>query len=131
MIDILTLICNKFLLCVVNVAAVLYVISVILNKKIDFKNYKTYLIIFCLIILLILNFLLVNDLVRILISTIIVGFANYLLFNENIKTTITSTLLEQIISILSEIVYAISIIVILGADGHTIINKFYGESFQL
>ena len=81
MIDILTLICNKFLLCVVNVAAVLYVISVILNKKIDFKNYKTYLIIFCLIILLILNFLLVNDLVRILISIIIVGFANYLLFN--------------------------------------------------
>ena len=45
MIDILTLICNKFLLCVVNVAAVLYVISVILNKKIDFKNYKTYLLI--------------------------------------------------------------------------------------
>lgn len=131
MIDILTLICNKFLLCVVNVAAVLYVISVILNKKIDFKNYKTYLIIFCLIILLILNFLLVNDLVRILISTIIVGFANYLLFNENIKTTITSTLLEQIISILPEIVYAISIIVILGADGHTIINKFYGESFSV
>ena len=88
MIDILTLICNKFLLCVVNVAAILYVISVTLNKKFDFRHYKTYLSSIGLTIALILNFLLVNDLVRILISTIVIGFANYLIFKEDVKTTI-------------------------------------------
>lgn len=131
MIDILTLICNKFLLCVVNVAAILYVISVTLNKKFDFRHYKTYLSSIGLTIALILNFLLVNDLVRILISTIVIGVANYLIFKEDVKTTIISTILEQLILLIAEIMYAIFVMVIVGADGYAIINKFYGESFSV
>lgn len=131
MIDILTLVFNKFLICVVNVAAILYVISVILNEKINFKNYKTYLIVFLLALLLILNFLLVNDLIRVLVSSIVIGFANYLMFKKELKVTIISTILEQLMLLVAEIIYAIFIITILGTDGNTIINEFYGENFSV
>lgn len=127
MLDILL---NNFIPCLINVIAVIYVISRLLGKKINFKDYKLYLMIIALGIVGVLNFLYVSNSIRLIFMTVATFVANYILFRENFKVTLVSTLAEQIIVVVAEVIYALSMMALnMGDAGTTFVNKFLGTLF--
>lgn len=118
---------NNVIPCSINILAIIYIISKLLNKNFDFKNIKNYIFVILLIIVNVINFLYFNDLVRIIISTIFIGIINYLIFNETINKTIVSTIIEQMILFISEIIYAICLMSFQNADANTLVLEYYGK----
>ena len=117
---------NEILPCSINIVAVIYLISKLLGEKINFKNYKTYLIIILLIIITILNFVFISDMLRVVVSTISIGFCNYFLFKQNLARTVISTILEQCILTIAEIIFAFFLVFFVSDDGNFLMDMFCG-----
>lgn len=81
-----------FLCGAIMAVANIYMWNKLHDEKIDFKNYKVYLVGIVLPILLILNFSFINSYLRILTLVIVMILCNYLLFpkekNANIVVPI-------------------------------------------
>lgn len=116
-----------FFPCLINLIAGIYVISRLLNKKISFKSYKIYLVMGGLEIIGLFNFLYISNFLRLIFITVAMFVANYILFREKFKVTLVSTLTEQIIVVVSEMIYAL-IIAISNINNQNIsfVNNFFG-----
>lgn len=123
MIDILL---NNVIPCSVNIIVIIYIISKLLNKSFNFNNPKNYIFVALLIVVNVANFLYFDDLVRIVVSTIFISIANYLIFNETLNRTVVSTITEQLLMFISEIIYAVCLINLLDANGNSLISEYYG-----
>lgn len=123
MIDILL---NNVIPCSVNIIVIIYIISKLLNKSFNFNNPKNYIFVVLLIVVNVANFLYFDDLVRIVVSTIFISIANYLIFNETLNRTVVSTITEQLLMFISEIIYAVCLINLLDANGNSLISEYYG-----
>ena len=64
--------------------------------------------------------------VRIVVSTIFISIANYLIFNETLNRTVVSTITEQLLMFISEIIYAVCLINLLDVNGNSLISEYYG-----
>jgi len=113
--------------CTINSFVVMYLLSKILDRKLDFKNYKIYLSITFLVTVALLNFFFVNDLIRIVISTCSVIAVNYYIFHETVNKTIASSIIEQLILTISEIIFVIVLIIIFSNDSQILMSTFYGK----
>lgn len=123
MIDILL---NNVIPCSVNIIVIIYIISKLLNKSFNFNNPKNYIFVALLIVVNVANFLYFDDLVRIVVSTIFISIANYLIFNETLNRTVVSTITEQLLMFISKIIYAVCLINLLDANGNSLISEYYG-----
>lgn len=123
MIDILL---NNVIPCSVNIIVIIYIISKLLNKSFNFNNPKNYIFVALLMVVNVANFLYFDDLVRIVVSTIFISIANYLIFNETLNRTVVSTITEQLLMFISEIIYAVCLINLLDANGNSLISEYYG-----
>ena len=93
--------------CTINIFAVLYIQKKMLNKKIKFSDYRVYLFTFLLIFSSILNFQFTVDFFRIAVSIVLIMVASSIIFNESIYKTFSSTILEQVIFFISELLCAV------------------------
>ncbi len=123
MIDILI---KNVILCSINIIVIIYIISKLLNKSFNFNNPKNYIFVVLLIVVNVANFLYFDDLVRIVVSTIFISIANYLIFNETLNRTVVSTITEQLLMFISEIIYAVCLIKLLDVNGNSLISEYYG-----
>ena len=123
MIDILV---KNVILCSINIIVIIYIISKLLNKSFNFNNPKNYIFVVLLIVVNVANFLYFDDLVRIVVSTIFISIANYLIFNETLNRTVVSTITEQLLMFISEIIYAVCLIKLLDVNGNSLISEYYG-----
>ena len=123
MIDILV---KNVIPCSINIIVIIYIISKLLNKSFNFNNPKNYIFVVLLIVVNVANFLYFDDLVRIVVSTIFISIANYLIFNETLNRTVVSTITEQLLMFISEIIYAVCLINLLDVNGNSFISEYYG-----
>lgn len=123
MIDILV---KNVIQCSINIIVIIYIISKLLNKSFNFNNPKNYIFVVLLIVVNVANFLYFDDLVRIVVSTIFISIANYLIFNETLNRTVVSTITEQLLMFISEIIYAVCLINLLDVNGNSLISEYYG-----
>lgn len=123
MIDILV---KNVIPCSINIIVIIYIISKLLNKSLNFNNPKNYIFVVLLIVVNVANFLYFDDLVRIVVSTIFISIANYLIFNETLNRTVVSTITEQLLMFISEIIYAVCLINLLDVNGNSLISEYYG-----
>lgn len=123
MIDILI---KNVIQCSINIIVIIYIISKLLNKSFNFNNPKNYIFVVLLIVVNVANFLYFDDLVRIVVSTIFISIANYLIFNETLNRTVVSTITEQLLMFISEIIYAVCLIKLLDVNGNSLISEYYG-----
>lgn len=122
MIDILV---KNVIPCSINIIVIIYIISKLLNKSFNFNNPKNYIFVVLLIVVNVANFLYFDDLVRIVVSTIFISIANYLIFNETLNRTVVSTITEQLLMFISEIIYAVCLINLLDVNGNSLISEYY------
>ena len=99
-----------FLPCLINIIVVIYIIAKLLNRKIDYKAKKVYLVIIILTLLSILNYYYVIKSLRFTVSTIMIMFFVSFIFNEKKSEIIIITIIEQLILFVSELVYSFIII---------------------
>lgn len=118
-----------FLPCLINIITAIYISSRILKHEIDYLSPKLYFVIFILIIMAIFNFIFIGDFFRLIFITFVIFCGNYVLFKDNIKTTIIISLLEQLIAIVSEILFAVFIMQFLNANNENIITNYYGNTY--
>lgn len=123
MIDILI---KNVIPCSINIIVIIYIISKLLNKSFNFNNPKNYIFVVLLIVVNVANFLYFDDLVRIVVSTIFISIANCLIFNETLNRTVVSTITEQLLMFISEIIYAVCLIKLLDVNGNSLISEYYG-----
>lgn len=104
-----------FLPCLINMVTVIYINKKILNCKLEL-NIKNCVWIMLLVLSSIINFVYINNFARFLISTIYIMFFSKLIFKRSLYKTIFSVVIEQIILFISELIYALLIIVFLKFD---------------
>jgi len=113
---------------IVNLSAVVLVLHNISSRKVDFKNKKMYISFLLMCTFAALNFIYLNSVMRLVISTIITFLGNYIIFNDQIRKNLVSTLMCQLIIVVSELLYAIFLFVLINPIvGDSTILNFSGE----
>lgn len=105
-------------------ASALYVWSKFYDRKIDFKDYKLYIVGFIVVLILIINYFYNNAYIRMLVITIVFSLANKIIFNEEINKTIVSTVMLEVLLSISDIIFALLVIYVIKVDSNAIPNFF-------
>ena len=103
-------ICTVFASAFINDFAEIYLVHGIVNKKINYKNKKIYFIYCFMVLLTSLNYVFSNNLYKPLITLLIMFIITKLLFNYNIKRNFVISFLMFIVTIISELIFSISIV---------------------
>lgn len=120
-----------FIQCSINSFAVIYVISILLEKKINYKDYKFYLTLALFIFVAIICFKYVGSLIRFTLMTVTVCIGNYYLFRRDLRETLTSSVFEQLLLFFSEILLAFVLVFIFHVDANKIGNDSLGNLFYV
>lgn len=120
---------SNFLPCLINILAVMYIISKMLDKKINFKSPKFYFVLFCITTVNIINYIYVDDFIRISTSTIALIVGNYILFKDDFDRIFIAVILEQMIMFISEIIVMLIIIEAFRMDQTTLFATIQGTLF--
>lgn len=96
------------------------------KKKINYKDYKFYIVLVLFVILLMLSVSIVDKFVKIACTTIISILLNYYLMRKNIKKTVLMPAITQIVIMISETILMLGL-VIMGADIEIIISNIFGS----
>lgn len=111
----------------INSFAHIYIWSKLFNEKIDFKNIRYYIIQILFSLMLLLNYILTNDLLKIVVLIIFMIMFCYFLFKKKFVNCILAAFISQIIMMASEVIFALIVTVILGMDVNNIVNFFVGK----
>lgn len=115
-----------FLCGVIMAVTNVYMWNKLHDEKIDFKNYKVYLVGIVLSILLILNFSFINSYLRILTLVIVMILCNYLLFPKEKNANIVIPIIAELILIIAEVIISILFVTLLKLEGNAIFIKYSG-----
>lgn len=96
------------------------------NEKINFKNYKVYLVGIVLSIFLILNFYFINSYIKILTLIIIMILCNYFLFPKDKNANIVVPIIGEFILIISEVIISILFFIMLKIEGNDLLTLYAG-----
>lgn len=107
--------------------AVMYGWHKLLNKKIDFKNYKLYILLICITVVSLLNFLITEKFLRVITVTLFFVLIVYFLFRQNIKNSILVSIYHQIIIFFSEFIAVFILSLILGNSIEIFIRSIFGN----
>ncbi len=127
----LELLQHHFIQCSINSFAVIYVISILLEKKINYKDYKLYLTLALFIFVAIICFEYVGSLIRFTLMTVTVCIGNYYLFRRDLRETLTSSVFEQLLLFFSEILLTFVLVFIFHVDANKIGNDSLGNLFYV
>lgn len=115
-----------FLCGVIMAVTNIYMWNKLHDEKIDFKNYKVYLVGTVLSALLILNFSFINSYLRILTLVIIMILCNYFLFTKDKNANIVIPIIAELILIISEVIISILLVTVLKLEGNDIFIQYAG-----
>lgn len=115
-----------FLFGVIMAVTNVYMWNKLHDEKIDFKNYKVYLVGIVLSILLILNFSFINSYLRILTLVIVMILCNYFLFTKDKNANIVIPIIAELILIIAEVIISILFVTLLKLEGNAIFIKYSG-----
>lgn len=115
-----------FLCGVIMAVTNVYMWNKLHDEKIDFKNYKVYLVGIVLSILLILNFSFINSYLRILTLVIVMILCNYFLFTKDKNANIVIPIIAELILIIAEVIISILFVTLLKLEGNAIFIKYSG-----
>ena len=108
------------------ILSIIYTWHKLLNKKINFKSKKFYIAQFSLVIITILNYYIVNKIIRICVITLIFMIFFRYLFNEKIKKCIITPIFQQVIMSIIEFVIVLILMIIMGSATESFISSFLG-----
>lgn len=120
--DILT----KILYSLILACSLLYIWHKLLNKRIDFKNHKLYITLIGITFISLLNYFMVNKFIKITIITIIFMIFFKYLFNEKFHKCVITPIFYQIIIMISETIYLLSITILGNVDINNLLNSYLG-----
>lgn len=115
-----------FLCGAIMAVANIYMWNKLHDEKIDFKNYKVYLVGIVLPILLILNFSFINSYIKILTLVIVMILCNYLLFPKEKNANIVVPIIGEFILIISEVIISILFFIMLKIEGNDFLVLYAG-----
>ena len=95
----------------INTLCVIYIISKLNEEKPIIKNINFYIVIVSMTAIMLLNFLYVDNYLRIAVCTIFTVFCCTLIFKTSFNAIISSVIVEQIILMFSELIFAIFLII--------------------
>lgn len=98
------------------VSSMIYIWHKLLNKKINFKDYRLYVTLLGIMMASIFNYFVINKFVRIILITIIFMFFFRFLFKENIQKTILVPIFYQILVLISEFISFLVLILMFGSE---------------
>lgn len=111
-----------FLTCLLNVVTVVYVLTKLFNNREVYLKVKTYIMIFIMVLLSIINFQYADPSIRFIISTIYIIFCSRIIFTYPLHKIIVTVLLEQCILFVAELIYAL-VVIFISPDGSLYITE--------
>lgn len=114
---------NILLCSIVIVVAVSYAWHKLLDKKINFKDYKLYISLMGILFTSLLNYFITNAFIRIAIVTLILIIFFKFLFRENLNTTIITPIFVQILIFFCEFLYTITLLSLFSKNSDEMINS--------
>lgn len=96
------------------------------KEKINYKDYKFYIVLALYVFLLMLSVSIVDKFVKIACTTIISMLLNYYLMRKNIKKTVLMPSITQIIIMIAETVLMLGL-AMMGADIDNVISNIFGS----
>lgn len=109
----------------INSFAQIYIWSKLLNQKLNFKSAKYYIVHILFAITMMLNYLLINDIIRIIFLVSFMAAYCSILFDRDAKSSILTSFFSQIIMMLSEILFALIITGIFKVDANTLVSSYF------
>ena len=101
----------------------------VLNEKIDFKSFKIYLIYFISVVLIFLNYILAANIYKVLVSFIIMMLMFFLLFKVKFKDCFIGAVILEVMTIISELLFAVIISLFHGLDANSLAQSYQGTLF--
>lgn len=118
---------NNIIGALINSFAHIFIWSRLLDKKIDFKDYKYYVVQIIFALFLVLNFTLVNSFVKVVIVIMFMILMCRFLFKEGISETITVSFLSEILVMVSELFFIIFVTLFFTNDVTEFVNSYTGS----
>ncbi len=118
---------NNIIGALINSFAYIFIWSRLLDKKIDFKDYKYYIVQVLFAFLMLLNFLFINTIFRVLVIVVIMTIFCYFLFKCNYRISFITSIFSQLTMMISELIFAILAVVILKIDSNFIVSNLVGK----
>ena len=103
-----------------------YIMSQILNKKVNFKDWKLYIGVILIILVLIINYQFFTSFVNVFNATLIIFCGNKFIFNDNFNRSLCSAVLTQLIFIISEMIFLTVVTFINNFDVETLTSTVFG-----
>lgn len=114
------------LACMILVCSLIYVWHKLLNKKINFTDYKLYISLVSITAISYFNFYIVDKFIRVILITIVFMFFFRYLFKENLQKCIITPIFYQLLIILSETIFALLTVTIFKLNLDKLVNEYVG-----
>lgn len=111
---------------IILVSSLIYIWHYLQDKKINFNDRRVYITLFSLVIISLLNYFFVNKMIRIILITIIFMIFFKYLFRENLQKSIITPIFYQIMIMITETIYLMMLVIVIGNDGTKIANSCFG-----
>lgn len=118
---------NNIIGALINSFAYIFIWSRLLNKKINFKSYKYYVVQIIFALLMLVNFLFINTIFRVLVIVVIMTIFCYFLFKCNYRISFITSIFSQLTMMISELIFAILAVVVLKIDSNFIVSNLVGK----
>lgn len=108
----------------------IYVWATLYKEKLNFKKLRLYIVYISLTISLIFNYYYSNMALKIIILIVLLSVFNWLLFRKNLRETILSTIMFELIVFIAEAIFSLIVIICIPqSDFKTIMESFFGILF--
>ena len=121
---------NKIISCIILTLSTFYVWSKLTNKRINLKNYRPYLSLVIIVLVSISNYYIVNQYLRISMVTIVLAINFWFVFRENLQKSIVTPIFSQLLTMIVEMIFVVTISLIFDMDNQGIINTQFGQFFS-
>lgn len=118
---------NNIIGALINSFAYIFIWSRLLNKKINFKSYNYYVVQIIFALLMLVNYILVNDVVRITILIILMVLLCKFLNDDDYKETTIAVVLSQFIMMISEIIFVLIVTGVFRVNLNNFLQYFVGK----
>ncbi len=118
---------NNIIGALINSFAQIFIWSRLLNKKINFKSYKYYAVQIIFALLMLVNYILVNDVVRITVLIILMVLLCKFLNDDDYKETTIAVVLSQFIMMISEIIFVLIVTGVFRVNLNNFLQYFVGK----
>lgn len=108
----------------------IYVWLILYNERLNYKKVEVYIVYILIIIGLIINYFYVNMAYKMVTLFIMLSILNWLLFRKNIRETILSTIMFELIVFIAETTFSLFVIICIPqSDFKIIMDSFFGTLF--